>query len=110
MPTSHLIPTYPWATTMQTAARLRLSKELKEALQTKAKRRSRSVSAVLRDAMRPYLDGTRSLPARESNDQETTFACYVNDFAKFKELAKEANIPWDEAMRVIIREHLSTSC
>jgi hypothetical protein len=94
---------------MQTSARLRLSKDLKDTLQYRASRRSISVSALLREAMRPYLDGRRTLPAKEVHDQETSFACYVQDFAKFKELSKEANIPWDEAMRVIIREHLDYS-
>ena len=94
---------------VQTTARLRLTEADADQVKEYAKNRKASVSAVIRQAMEVYLNGDKALPKRQPNAKETTFACYVEDFVRFKDLAQDAGVPWDEAIRLAIHNLLQTN-
>lgn len=89
---------------MQVTARLRIAKDVHAVIKEKAREQRTSVSAMIREAMEPYLAGERTLPVYEDNDLQTNFTCYDQDLVRFKALAKEANLSWDEAVRRILIE------
>lgn len=91
---------------MQTIAKLRVSPETHEGIKKLAKEDHTSASALIRKAMEPYLIGIKTLSKRELNNKETSFTCYDKDLKQFKDLAKEANLSWDEALRQAITEEM----
>ena len=91
---------------MQVIAKLRAPKQVVSKLHDLASRKKTSVSDILRQAMTPYLEGTKTLHPRLVNDKATTFVCYEDDLKRFKDLAKDANLPWDEAIRLLAQEYI----
>lgn len=90
---------------MQVTTRLRLPEDTLEDLKATAKANRKAVSEALRGAMIPYLKGEKRL-AREPAAKETTVTMYVEDMTQFRALAEEANVPFNEAMRVLVSDYL----
>lgn len=54
-----------------------------------------------------YIDGKKELSATPGHTlKNTTFVCDSEDLLKFKAIVKEANISFDEALRIAITEYL----
>ena len=93
---------------MQTTVRLRISEEMKIALQRSANKNRSSLSKEVREALSIYIDGKKKLSSTPGQVfKNTTFVCDSDDLLKFKDIAKEANISFDEAVRIAISEYLS---
>lgn len=93
---------------IQSTIRLRVSSEMHAALQHAALVSRGSVSSVVRDAMAPYVQGTKTIPACPQNDKTTTCLVNADDWVLFQQLAKESNLSLDEAVRLIVKEYLDT--
>lgn len=93
---------------MQTTVRMRISEEMKGDLQRSANKNRSSVSKEVREALAMYIDGKKELSATQGHTlKNTTFVCDAEDLLKFKDIAKEAGISFDEAVRTAIAEYLS---
>lgn len=93
---------------MQTTVRLRISEEMRCDLQRSANKNRSSISKEVRDALALYIDGKKKLSSTPGQVlKNTTFVCDSDDLLKFKGIVKEANISFDEALRIAITEYLS---
>lgn len=91
---------------MQVTTRLRLSEDVLDHLKSAAKEDGKAVSAAIREAMVPYLEGKKRL-TREPASKETSVTMYIEDLTQFKALAEEANMPLNEALRVVVGDYLN---
>lgn len=92
---------------MQTTVRMRISEEMKSALQRAANKNRSSISKEVREALAVYIDGKKKLSATAGHTfKNTTFVCDSDDLLKFKDIVKEANISFDEAVRIAIAEYI----
>ena len=92
---------------MQTTVRMRITSNMKDALQALAQSRRSSISKEVRDALSAYIDGRRHLVADPGQThKDTTFVCDAEDLAAFKALVKAAGVSFDEAIRIALTEHL----
>lgn len=92
---------------MQTTVRMRITGNMKDALQALAQSRKTSVSKEVRDALSAYIDGRRHLVADPGQThKDTTFVCDAEDLVAFKSLVKESGLSFDEAIRIALTEHI----
>ena len=86
---------------------LRLTTALFDAMQAKAKDQHISASELMRRSMSAFTTGAKSFTPHEPISKQTTFHCPYDLYDRFKELATEANVPMDEALRIAITTHLN---
>lgn len=92
---------------MKTPTKARLSSRHLAPLRRVAETRKTSVSAVIEDAITPYVSGKKKFPKMsQSGEVHTGFTIDHYKMLELKNIAAQSNISWDEAVRYAVESYL----
>ena len=91
---------------MDVTVNIRLPESLQNNLKAASEAKRVSASKVIQAALRRYTEGDAVLTVTKDPLKSTTFRCNPKTVTAFKEAAKQANMPFDEALRLAVAAYL----